>query len=104
MRLKLMFLPDPMNRISTDALSPGQSASAPMRRSLRFGLQGRLEDARNFTTAILRMASSARRNLPDTSNSLFTNAPTPQCGSATLDLQLTGDLEIRLSSRCLQNN
>src|SRR5512143_66211 len=96
MRLELVLLPDAMDRVFAYTLLMRQSASAPVRRPLRFGLERRFDNASHVGLAIKRFPSSTWRDVPNRTDSVFTNAAPPQSCRASLQLQFSGDLLIRL--------
>ena len=104
MRLELMFLPDPLNGVLTDALCQCQGPTAPVRGPRRLGLQGGGHDVRHGRRAIPGLAPASGRNLPNTTNALFAHPSPPQCRRAPLHLQGLGDLPIRLTLASSQNN
>src|SRR5579862_1211222 len=97
MRFELVLLPDAMNRIFAHTLIPSQCASAPVRRPLWLGLERRFDNASHLRFAVMRLAPSSWRNIPNATDSLLTNPSPPQSSRASLQFQLARDLLVRLS-------
>src|SRR6202453_3218665 len=88
-----------MNRVFAAALSPSQGPRAPMRRTRRFGWQGSFHQAIHDGSRVRGLASSSRRDLPNTADALFTGTTPPECHRSPMDVELRGDLSILPRSR-----
>jgi len=97
MRLELVLLPDAMDRIFAHTLLPRQCASAPVRRSLGLSLERSFDNASYLGFAIKRFASPAWSNIPNSTDSLFTNPVAPERRGASLQFEFVSNLLVRLS-------
>ena len=97
MRLELVILPDALDGVLADLLSPGQGARAPVGGPLGFGVQGGLDDAGNHLAVEGGLASTAWLDLPDTADTMLHYPTTPQRHGPALDLQRLGDVLVFLA-------
>src|ERR1017187_10151886 len=96
-RLALMLLPNPRNRVFADALGRSQFACTQMRGTGRFGLQGGFHNGRSFAGPIPGFASPARAHLPHTTDTEFAHPLSPEGNRASLHAQIPGDTQIGLA-------
>ena len=100
MRLELVILPDALDGVLADFLSPGQRARAPMGGPCGLGVQGGLDDAGNHLAVEGGLASTTWLDLPDAADTMIHYPTTPQGYGPALDLQRLGDVLVVLAFSC----
>ena len=100
MRLELVILPDALDGVLADFLSPGQGARAPVGGPFGLGLQGGLYDAGNHLAVEGGLASTTWLDLPDAADTMIQDPPTPQRHGPPLNIQRLGDVLVALAFSC----
>ena len=84
MRLQVVSTPDIVDRGLADALTLRHSPATPMRHPRRFGLQGRVHDIGDLLDLIGGLSSAPRSDVPQTIQTLVTEAFSPRNHSVSI--------------------
>jgi len=97
MWLKLMILPNALDRVLAHLLNLGHGPRAPVSRPFGFGLKSRFYNARDILSFELRFASTPWSNIPYTANALVDDPPAPESDGTALNTQSFGNLLVLLA-------
>src|SRR6266571_1446849 len=104
MRLQVVTLSDGLDRGFANLLAGRHRATAPVRHAHRFGLERRRHNRLDPIRPELRLAASARRDIPHTVRPLVGDTRPPDPHRLAINPQLLGDLTVGLPTGRRERN
>src|SRR5258708_35602562 len=96
--LKIILLPQSVDRALADLLGSRHRPAAPVSRTFWFGLQRGRDYGGHLLLIVEGLTTSTRLYFPDAVQSLGLEALAPQCGSMAIDVQFIGNFPILRTS------